>query len=168
MGAGFNIMKITFGFSRPKSFNILSEMIRSIDKTEFSHSYVRFTDSMNQELVFQASGLAVNLCSFSRFSSIEMLIEEYEMDITNTQYYTTWNFMVNSLGIPYSLVQLLRILAKKITGKEFGHDNGNSEICSQLAATLCQLLGIQINEDLDYTDPSALQKICASNMKRTL
>lgn len=159
-------MKIIFGFSRPKKERILSKIIRSVEKRPFSHSYVRFNDPTGLDVIFQASGLAVNLCSIENFLQIETIVEEYEIEIDDSKIQSTWEHVVNQLGTPYSILQLFWILINKILGLEISHNNGNAVICSETSARFCIYLGILVPGDLDYETPSDFQKFCVKTMKK--
>lgn len=156
-------MRLIFGFSKPKSEAILSTLIRKIEKREFSHAYIRLVEPAGNEVIFQASGLSVNLLLASKFDEIEDIIEEYELILPNPD---IWSYILSKLGTPYSIVQLFRIFIYKISGIKIGRDGVSREICSELVARLCFDMGISIPGDLDYTTPSDLQKFCAATMKR--
>jgi hypothetical protein len=162
-------MTLIFGLSkRTSSWNLLSRFIEFAENRPFSHCYVRFQEPSGIEVVFQASGLAVNLVSFADFCSIETPVQEYQIEVSPEQGITMWQYVLNKLGTPYSVMQLFRIFIYKLTGLELG-DDGQSEVCSELVTQLCQFLGIEnAAVDADYTDPAAFQAFCIKNMKRTL
>ena len=160
-------MNLIFGLSRHTSkFNIVSKIIELVEKKPYSHCYVRFT-LKNTDMIFQASGLQVNMMSYDEFCSINTPVYEYEAELADTNHRALIQWMLKKLGKPYSVAQLLRILLYKATGLKLGSD-GQAEICSQLVTQLCQFLGLEQNVDADYNDPAAFQEFCATNMKRIL
>lgn len=159
-------MKIIFGFSRPNTEKLLSKLIRWVDKRPFSHSYVRFSDPAGLDIIFQASGLAVNICSIENFLQIETIVEEYEIEINDCKEYDIWKYVINQLGKPYSIAQLFSILIKKIIGLEIGHNNDTAVVCSEESARFCIFLGFLVPGDIDYETPSDFQKFCFANMKK--
>src|ERR1039457_1974261 len=142
-------MKLVFGFSKAKGFDVLSKIIEIEEKRPFSHDYMRLSEPTGVEVVFQATGLAVNLDSFDGFRTVETVVEEYEIELTGPQYLNVWHYILGKLGAPYSIMQLVRILIKKLTGIKLGND-GQSEICSELATQMCEFLHIEGHTDSSY------------------
>lgn len=159
-------MKIVFGFSRPKQERVLSKLIRCIEKRDFSHSYVRLSDPSGLDIIFQASGLAVNLCLAENFRKDETIVEEYEITLDDSSKEVVWEYVMDQLGKPYSVNQLIWILIKKVFGIRLSHNDDDSVICSENSARLAIFVGLMVSEDLDYETPSDFQKFCALNMKK--
>lgn len=159
-------MKIIFGFCTPKKERMLSKLIRSVEKRPFSHSYVRFEDPFGNDIIFQASGLAVNICSINNFLAVEQVVEEYEVEVDDVRKEVIWKYVVSRLGLSYSIMQLVWILVKKIIGLEIGHNNEKAVVCSEESSRFAIMLGLLVPGDLDYKTPSDFQKFCVANMKR--
>lgn len=159
-------MKIIFGFSRPQKELPLSVLIRQVEKRLFSHAYMRLMDPIGLEVVFQASGLAVNLMSLTNFKAMEIIVEEYELEITDDQYQELWTYIISRLGVSYSILQLFSLLLYKLIGVKV-YDNGETgEICSELAARTCTFLGKPVPGDLDYETPSDFREFCTNNLDK--
>lgn len=156
-------MKIYIGFSRPVKWTLFARLIARVEARPYDHCYVRFQEPANDWMIFQASGLFVNLFSLSRWSTINVSVKEYEIDITKEQYDILWKYIKSTLGVPYNLKEDFGILLMKIFKmKTNPYSAGMSaEICSKLAATVCQILGINIPPDLDTIDPTMLDSILA-------
>jgi hypothetical protein len=152
-------MKVVFGFSRPKKELPLSVLIRAVEKRPFSHVYVRFQEPSGVEMVFQASGLEVNLITYDHFKQFEQVIEEYELDGTGCDL-AIWEFVLGHLGVKYSVMQLVYIAIRKLTGFKTGHNGASEVVCSELAARLCDYMGVESSMDPDYVTPSDFQKFC--------
>lgn len=159
-------MKIVFGFSRPQKELPLSILIQLVEKRPFSHAYVRLIDPTGLNVVFQASGLVVNLVSFANFQAVEVIVEEYELDVTDDQYKELWTYIISKLGTSYSITQLFSILLNKLTGLKIYDNGATKEVCSELAARTLTFLGKSVPGDLDYETPSDFNKFCASNLTK--
>lgn len=158
-------MKLVFGFSRPIKVNILSKIIELVLKRPFSHSYVRFETPLTHiSLVFQASGLVVNIIQLSNFCLKEIIVEEYEHELSDDDFKKAVEYMLRQTGTNYGVLQLFLdlfyiVFRVKLPFKSTG------EVCSEQSARVAQLIGLNISGDLSYYTPSDFQKFCAANMK---
>jgi hypothetical protein len=153
-------MKIYIGFSKPTaSIPLFGWFIESVEARPYDHAYVRLPDPMDQEyLIFQASNLQVNLYNKDIFKQAHQSLKEYEIDITEDQYKQLWKFVKSMLGIPYSLKEDFGILLMKIFHLQTQpfNDGNSAEFCSKLAAQVCQIVGINLQEDHNLIDPDAI------------
>ena len=132
--------KITIGFSRPKArFQLFADAIMAVDGSNFSHAYVRFhMDSYDRDVVFQASGLKVNLIEWNNFQAIETVVKEFAIPTSNeTQLYVV-QFAIDNLGAPYDIAGIVDVAAEKFA-KLFGKKikppvSQNGYYCSELVA----------------------------------
>lgn len=162
-------MMVVFGFARPKSEAILSKVIRWVEKRPFSHAYIRLIDPYSkQDVILQASGLSVNLILLDYFDQEEIRVEEFQVDVDDSKQLDVWNYVLSRLGISYSVLQLFRIGLKKLFGGSYGDNGEQAEICSELAARMCEYLGTPISGDLDYETPSDFEEFCVTHFKRIL
>lgn len=160
-------MNIIIGFSKPRRSTILSKLIAKVEAREFSHAYVRFNCPLvNVPLVFQASGMSVNLVSANRFFKKSESVLEYILPINDAQLKLFWVFMGDNLGVSYSIKQLVQILWFKVSGKRGKANGSTGYICSELAANLLTYFKVAPIENLDYVTPSDLEKICAKHLER--
>lgn len=153
------------GFSRAKSaWKIGSIAIQKADCRNYSHCYIRYNCKITKvELIAQASHGFVNLVSESIFLEQNIIVKEYSVDCTDSQYLEILTFIANNLGKPYSKLQLILIGIKKIFHVEIKHyDRGASYICSEFASRLCSFAGIPVPTELDYVDPSDLDTILSN------
>lgn len=154
--------RLIIGFSRAKSiFKIGSIAIQKADCRNYSHCYIRYTcDSTKVELIAQASHGFVNMVSKDIFLEQNIIVKEYAVDCTEEQYLTLLIFVHNNLGKPYSKLQLILIAIKKLVHIEVNyHDQGASYICSEFVTKVCSFTNVPTPLDLDYVDPSDLDKI---------
>ena len=160
-------MIIIIGFSKAKSsFALFSRAIELVERTPYSHAYVRFVDPRsNVETVFQASHGMVNLYNYDRFLEKNLVIKEYGLPCTEDQFNGLWLFIVRMLGTRYGWLQLMGIaLNKLIHVQNPFKDQLATQICSELAARVCAMLGVKMTEDFDSTDPRKLDQILMDNI----
>ena len=143
--------RIIIGFSTPINFKIGSSLIRLFEKSDFSHIYIKMEPSEKSKLpfskVFQASHGDVNCMEFEVFKSKNKIIHEYEIIITDKEYYDVATWLWLQLGKPYGFAQLVAIAFNN----NFLGNNDNKFICSELAGmVLRDYLGYNINDNLDY------------------
>lgn len=158
--------RLIVGFSKAKSsWKIGSTVIQKVDCRDYSHCYVRYTCVTTKvELIAQASHGFVNLVSKAIFSEQNIIVKEYAIDCTDVQFLDVLTFVVNNLGKPYSKLQLILIGIKKFLHVQIKYyDRGASYICSELASRVCQILNINIPEEIDYVTPSDLDNILYRN-----
>lgn len=139
-----------------------AELIKFVENRQYDHVYIRIQEpSNNTWMIFQASGIAVNLMSAQNFFSVNKAIKEYEISLPDDVIDRLWGFINDNLGIRYSLIEDFGILLMKIFHlKNQPFNQGMSaEFCSKLGANVCILCGIDIKEDVSKIDPTALDDI---------
>ncbi len=156
---------ITIGFSRSSSpWKIGSKVIQEVEKRDFSHAYIRYSCLITGvEVVAQASHGYVNEVSYEIFKRDNIVVEEYELELTRDQFKTILTFIQENKGKDYSNMQLLLIGVKKILHIELTdfENRDMAYICSEFAARLLQILGKLMPEHLDLVTPSDLREIIA-------
>lgn len=153
-------MQIFIGFSKSSGkFPIFSWLIQLFQRVNYSHAYLRlYIEAFNVDMIFQASGLEVNLVPYEEFLTKELVIKEYPLEITNKQYKDIIDFIISKLGQPYSILQIINTFSYILIKKNFFTNN---EItgwdCSKLIADLLkEKLAYSITEDLDIITPKDL------------
>lgn len=160
-------MTVVIGFSRAKNkYALFSRLIESIEKRPFSHAYVRFLEPRsNQEMVFQAAHGIVNLFNYNKFLEKNTVVKEYNLNCTEEQFDDLWSFMMTSLGTSYGWRQLLGLgLNRLIHIENPFKDELATEICSELAARVCTILGVAVFVDYDSISPGDLELILRDNI----
>lgn len=159
--------KIIIGFSKSRNpLKIGSQIIRSVEKRDFSHAYVKFTEPITSKvLIAQASHGYVNMTAPDIFEEHNIIVEEYEVSLSDEQFIEILKFVYENLGKDYSVFQLVLIGIKKILHIELTEYENRDEayICSEFAARLLQLAGKEMPKDLDFVTPSDLRTIITSN-----
>jgi hypothetical protein len=149
--------QIIVGFSRPKKwFSPFSWLIRLCTWTPYSHAYIRYENTYaNRNVVFQASGLAVNFMNQEMFNGKEVVCAEFAIPISDSSKLSTVQFAIDSCGTPYGLGQVVGfgwVLFMRIFGKSVENPfySGSSYFCSELVADILAELKVPG----DTLDPS--------------
>lgn len=152
--------KIVIGFSRNKTSK-LSRLIMAVERTSFSHTYLRFhSDKYDRDLIYQASGLAVNFMGPQIFKYHNIVVEEFEFEISNEVYTKMMRFAIDNCGKPYSIKSLFGIGYKKLMGflgkdvRNPFRDGEQSYVCSELVSDVIRFfLDKKIGDSLDDISP---------------
>ena len=154
---------IVVGFSRPKAWlEPFSWLIRLAYWSPISHAYIRF-ELNGIPVVFQASGLKINLVSEALFDSVEFVYKEFTLPIEEDKKKLLIEFAINQLGKPYniwgilgmSIVRMGQLIGIKISSP-FPY-NGSSDFCSELVAYILETYdGIDIGENPADESPQAV------------
>jgi hypothetical protein len=163
-------MQIIVGFSKSKSiWKVGSQVIRSVEKVNFSHAYIRYECPITSVmLVAQASHGLVNQCNFDIFKLDNIIVEEYEIQCNMTQFVDMLKFTNLNLGKPYSTTQIILIGIKKLFHIEIETNNQDTKyICSEWAYRICEMFGILYVGNLDYMTPSDLNKLVREKYGKT-
>jgi len=158
--------KLIIGFSTHKKFTILGSIIKLVEKTEFSHVYVKlYSESLDRYLIYQASGLIVNFVGEDIFYAKNKDIATFSLDITKEQQVKLLQKAVDNCGKPYGVADLFGIgwvRLGSLLGKKFKNpfaDHGKTYICSELASTLLLELGFNFNNLDDITPRDLFKKL---------
>lgn len=148
--------KVVIGFSRPKKFAILSWLIRTVQRTEYSHVYLKFhSDTYDRNIIYQASGLQVNFVGEQVFNEHHIVVKEFEFNISDETYKKMMSFAIDKAGYPYSIKQLFNIASYMLIGKTILKEDGRSAyVCSEIVSQMMiEDLNIVINKNLDLITP---------------
>lgn len=154
-------MKLIIGFSHGDK--ILSRIISGLTNSNVSHCYIR-TQVQGVDVIFQASGLLVNIEYWERFKLQHEIVEEYETEIDSD---TALPVILREMGKPYAISALFGYLWV-IFCQQLGFrvknpcfDGNQAYVCSEF---VCKMVGV--NDDLENITPEDLRKLCASTYKR--
>lgn len=147
-------MNVVVGFSRSKY--LLSKIICCITNSKCSHTYIKVCfGAEDAVLVFQASGISVNVENYDVFLDNHAVVDEMSFDITEERWDKIYSFMLKQLGKPYSfkaLIGMLWVLIARRFGKRVRNpfaDGDHSYVCVELVA---KALGIQGAEEMTPQD----------------
>lgn len=150
---------VIVGFSTPRKFHIFPWVIRKMEKTPFSHVYIKiFSKSTDRYLVYQSSGMQVNFVGQDIFYSINKDLVEFAFPVSADQKVKLLQTAIDLAGKPYGMKQVLGmglVRLAKMVGIKINNpwaDGSKTYICSELIATLLLDLGYKF-EDLDNVTP---------------
>lgn len=164
------MINIWCGFSRNKgNLALFSKLISSVEARQYSHAYIRYVCPISGEvMIFQASKGIVNCMNYEIFLEHNEVVKEYKIQCEYLQFQKFYKFKCQNLGKKYSFTQILwfglkKLFQIKLWPKSIYNliKNGDSEyICSEIAAVVCILTGININLiQLDQVSPSDLDTL---------
>jgi hypothetical protein len=148
---------LIIGFSRPKSWLVpFSWIIRLVTWSPVSHAYVRYYDSYaNTWVIFQASGLVINMVSQEMFLTKDEVYAEFEIPISEDMKQKIVQNSINKCGTPYGIWQIFGfawILFMRLFGKSVKNPfySSSSYFCSELVGDIL----IEVGDK--NIDPSAM------------
>jgi uncharacterized protein YycO len=159
--------QVFIGFSKPKNkiFPWFSWLIRIVEKTPYSHVFVRIpSNSLGVDLIYQASGVAVNFVGTKHFNDAVCVIKEFPFEISEEGKTALLRWAVSEAGVPYGVKAILGILLVKCFNLKRNpfSDGQKTWVCSELAgAVLRDFFGAEISDDaLEILGPSGIFDIC--------
>lgn len=154
---------LIIGFST--SNRCLARLIRWMTRSSVSHVYICIPVTKHSvNLIFQASGLAVNMESSVNFMEHSKIVREIAVPLSLEQEEELMAFVFDTLGKPYSLLQLVGmiwVIGCKSVGlrvKNPFRDGDHSYICVELVAKLLKLKGAE------EMTPQDLLEWCDANL----
>lgn len=161
---------IIIGFSRPIKPTLFSRLIQFVDKTPYDHVYVKWNSpSIDRDIIYQASKLAVNFESNITFAGHAITIEEYQIQISDQCYRQILQFCMDNSNKPYGIKEIIgfgyvKILA--LFGKTVNNpfpSYGSSFVCSKLGYDILELANKNTPSlSADNIDPLDLNNIINS------
>ena len=153
---------IVVGFSRPRGwFEPFSWLIRLVTWAPMSHAYIRYYDEYaSRWVIYQASGLKVNLIGQLAFDDVEDVIAEFTIPISEITELKIVQGAIDTLGSPYGIGQVfgcLWVLLMKRFGKNVTNPfySASSFFCSELTDDDLQEIGLQ-GLDPSQSSPKSL------------
>lgn len=160
-------MKLIIGFSRstkwfrPFSVAIIAwDKIRYCSDIEISHMYGRFTStSWDRDFIYQASGHSTNFTGIKRFESLNKVVEEYEIEISEEAVVRIGQTCVDREGKPYAVKQTLGIVLVGIvwffTGERIPNPLAHGDDATNCIEEWCKIL----SEDLGVEAPKDIESM---------
>lgn len=150
---------ITIGLSTQKGFKIGSKLIRMASGTPYSHVFIKMNPSSGSKLdfakVFQASHGDVNAIKYDNFTNSSHIIKEYNIEVSDEDYFRIADYLWEQLGKRYGFTQLISIYL----GVRWANNNESRFICTELAAMVLESIGVSIEEDKDFLGLKAIKII---------
>lgn len=152
--------KVVIGFSKPLKFKPFAELIKLAFGTPYDHVYIKFQSNFfSRDLIYQASKLMVNFMGIKTFLEENIIIKEFEIELSDEQMQALIGFSIDNACKPYGMlealglgiVRLCEIFGKKIKNPYGG--GTQNYVCSVLAAYVLQNF-TSVKMIYDYQDMS--------------
>lgn len=155
---------ITIGFSRPQKWKPFAWLIMTAYGIPYDHVYIKFhSNYYERDVIYQASSTMVNFMSPIVFQANNIIVKEFQLDISTENKKNMVKFAMDNAGIPYGIKQCLGLAIVKICemfGKKILNpfkDGGKTYVCCELATyVLEQYDSISIPFDQDTINPKEL------------
>lgn len=153
--------KIVIGFSKPHKWKPYSWLIMKLFDTNYSHVYIKFySDSLERDLIYQASGTSLNFCGLNHFCKNNTIVSEFDVSISTENRKKMLQFAIDNEGKPYGVWNAVGLGIKHIARK-LGFDIKNpfadgkkTEVCSELVAFVLQEhTELEISWDINEVTP---------------
>jgi hypothetical protein len=156
-----SMSKIVIGFSKPRKRMPFSWLIRKAYGTPYSHVFVSWrSDSLERDLVYQASGIAVNFIGLKAFDEINETIDRFEFDVDDILKKQMMQFAIDNAGKHYSLRAVFGLAVVRIAewcGKTIKNpfkDGTHTYVCSELVAGIIKnFLDKDLPKDVEDMTP---------------
>lgn len=157
--------KIIIGFSRPKKWKIFAWAIMKAYDIPYDHVYIRFHSNYYiRDVIYQASSTMVNFMSPVIFKEENIIVKEFELDISDENKKNLVGFAMDNAGRPYGIKQCLGLAIVRICeffGKNIKNpfsDGNKTYICCELGAYILKdYVGVDVPYDVDSLNPKQLK-----------
>jgi hypothetical protein len=147
---------LTFGFSTPKKQTILSRLIRLVENTKYSHTYLSYYDEQFQgRIVYHAAFMNVHITPCSVFDEHNAIVESYAVMVTDEQKAAVLKLCGEYLDKPYGRSQIVGMGLVRLMHLWLGvkvknplADGSSTFVCSELMGRILSILGFDVDLDL--------------------
>ena len=166
--------KVSIGFSSPKTWKPLAELIKLVGGTKYSHTFVSWRDPrIERRKVFEAVGSGIRILSNITFKKNAKIIELYQFEVSDQKLIEIERIAHNMAGSPYGYTALVGIAVIKsfnyindllgIKGKQERNifsDGNSSNVCIESAArVLFCILEKPLPDDIESYDLLDYEKL---------
>lgn len=149
-------MYITVGFSTTRKWRPLSWAIKFVEKTEYSHVYLKFrSDKLAREFIYQASDDNLNFMNMQMFLKKNIVVEEYIIPVSPEEKRAIMQYCIDTIGIPYGKVQLVGMGLVRLSRIWFNRkianpfkDGEKTQVCLELVGRALKILGAHVDEEM--------------------
>lgn len=146
-------MNVVVGFSKPKKFSVVSQMIQWFQGTNFSHVYLEFElPGMGVNLIFHATSRRVHFTPSSKFHDKNTSVHRFHLDTPKSVRRRLIGTCLHKLDIRYGFMQIFGILLSKLFNLQqnpFKH----GYICSELVSEVLKEKGIHFKKNINLLTP---------------
>lgn len=130
-------MKIIIGCSRNNKIG--SKLLQWWMGCNYSHVYARwYLTSQDRNIVYQSSHGMVHFQEFTNFSNENIIIQEYELNLNDSQFISFSQKCIDLCGEKYSILELIQIFLMDISDNKLDFKDQPGYICSELIAELLE------------------------------
>lgn len=154
--------KINVGFSKNKM--LISKLIRWLEKTEYSHVYLRFhVSQLNRDVIYEAVGSNVRFVGENTWN-FNTVVEEYEWEVSEEEYKQILQFAIDTSGKHYGIFSMLGLGIVRvasylgITLNNPFSDGDKNFVCSELAAIIMKKYFLNTSQDNIF--PKDVNNVC--------
>lgn len=145
--------KIIVGFSTAKKFNIFSWAIKTMEKTNYSHCYIKFySESFECWLIYHASHTCIHFLSEENFTAKSNILEEYEITLSDEQKKNLVRNAINRSGILYGIFEILGMAITRIFKLWFNKKIHNPFSDKEKTQVCSDLLYYELKDIIDFQD----------------
>lgn len=156
--------KVIVGFSH--SYNIFGKIIRWATSSKVNHVFIMFEED-GVDIVFQASGLAVNYVNYSRFLDHSKILETYSLWMTDEEWTKCKHDQLLKLGTPYSWRDIVGFIWV-LLNRKFDRDVENPLSDGDYAYICVDLTAEQLGYEWESTmTPEDMRRWCQLNPRLT-
>lgn len=155
--------KISIGFSKPNSFKIGSFLIRKMEGTEFSHTFLLVDHD-----IYQESASCFNKIVYSFFLKDHIIVDMHEISISDEKYDEIMYFVSECVNkrIPYGKLQIVGMgfirLVNQLFRRKFKNpfaDGMKTMVCSEVVAEILRIAGHPLPQDqIEIEGPKYIHK----------
>lgn len=169
--------KIIFGFSRPIKWKPFAKLIMWADSIDYDHAYTKFPSSnWGTSFIYQNSGTRTNFKGEEVFLKENIIVEEYEREVTPELEAQIGMFCLSREGKPYGIIQvigksfckLIFIITKgKIRIKnKLGQGDAKTDCIEEQAQIIAKAFNISPPIDLNTSTVKPYRDWVASNFTK--
>jgi hypothetical protein len=148
-----NMDKIIVGFSTRRRANFLSWLIRTAEKTKYSHCYIKFySEKYESWLFYQASETTINFMGEDVFLSQSVIIEEYELTLPQEAIKGLVKNAIGKVGMWYGFLQLFGMMLSFFADKWFDWQLKNPFADGEATQACSDLLYYDLKDYIDFKD----------------
>lgn len=157
-------MKIEVGFSKAKGFAPEGWIVMWLERTKFSHAYVRiYLPEYDRSIIYQATGLTVQFQSEQAFALKSLEVEKFAFEVQPDDVQRLMQWAIDNCGKPYSYKEAIGLGLKRIARRlGFKIKNPWAEkdafVCCTLVAEALHWAGIAALNSPDEIDLVSLSK----------
>jgi hypothetical protein len=126
---------LSVGESKPKKFKLFSALIKFVEQTDHTHSFVSWKDHRNGvRVVAEAKGGDCRIVTNNTFKDENEVVRIFQYKITEEQLIKFEQYVWTQMGRPYGFKHIFGLFLMRIgiTKKNRFKDGDYSQICAEL------------------------------------